>query len=666
MAELGTLSLFFALTLSLYACAGSIIGVRKGLPELVTSARYSAYLTPLPVIVSVMALIGAFLSRDFDIQYVAEHSNAAMSRAYAWVAFYAGNEGSILFLAAAFAISAAIALALAPRLHQASLAYTCAVITGILTFFLGVLVFMANPFEATAVPVPDGRGMNPLLTHPGMFAHPPMLMTGLVTVTVPFAFAMGSLLAGRTGDEWVDTGRTWALVSWSILGAGLLLGGWWAYTILGWGGFWAWDPVENAGFMPWLALTAFVHSIMVQKRRGMFRVWNIALINVAFSSSLLGMFINRGGPTPSVHSFADSALGWVFLGFMAVTAIFSFGVLFRHMGSLRNAQRLESKLSRESAFLVNNLLFLAIAFVIIWGQVFPVLSDTVTGVTITVGEPFYNQVNGPLLLAVVFLMGIGPLVPWRRGSLAQLRRALLLPFVIALAVALVLLGLGITKPIALLSVGLSVAVAVGIFREWHRGTRARHRNGESYPVAFARLISANRPRYGGYVVHLAVVMMALAIVGTYFYETQRDVRLAPGETAEVSGYSITYIESEQRDFPDRAQRIATVEFFNEDGESLGLFRPEQSFYPAFNLRPARAAIHSTPLEDVYVIPNDFFPDGTVGFRILVNPMVMWMWIAGPVMVLGTLIALWPARQKARAPTAISMPSAIHRYAPVAE
>jgi len=666
LAELGTLSLFFALALALYACAGSIIGVRRNLPELVTSARYSAYLTPLPVVLAVMALVGAFLSRDFDIKYVAEHSNAAMSRAYAWVAFYAGNEGSILFLAVALAIAAAVALALAPRLHQASLAYTCSIITGVLAFFLAVLVFLANPFEAAAVAVPDGRGMNPLLTHPGMFVHPPMLMTGLVTVTIPFAFALGSLLAGRTGDEWVDTGRTWALVSWSILGAGLLLGGWWAYTILGWGGFWAWDPVENAGFMPWLALTAFVHSIMVQKRRGMFRVWNIALINVAFTSSLLGMFINRGGPTPSVHSFAESVLGWVFLGFMVVTALFSFGVLFRRMNNLRNAQRLESRLSREAAFLVNNLLFLAIAFVIIWGQVFPVLSDTVTGVTITVGEPFYNQVNGPLLLAVVFLMGIGPMVPWRRGSLAQLRRALLLPFIIALAVALVLIGFGITKAFPLLAVGLAVAVTVGIFREWYRGTRARHRSGESYPIAFARLISANRPRYGGYVVHLAVVLMALAIVGTYFFETQRDVRLAPGQTAEVSGYSITYIDSEQRDFPDRAQRIANVEILNEGGESLGLFRPEQSFYPAFNLRPARAAIHSTPLEDVYVIPNDFFPDGTVGFRILVNPLVMWMWIAGPVMVLGTLIALWPARQKARAPAAISMPPVPRAYAPAAE
>ena len=666
MAELGTLSLFFALILALYACVGSVFGVRRSLPELVTSARYSAYLTPLPVAISVLALVGAFLSRDFDVKYVAEHSNAAMSRAYAWVAFYSGNEGSILFLAAALSIVAAIALALAPRLHQASLAYTCGIITGVLAFFLAVLIFLANPFETTAVAVPDGRGMNPLLTHPGMFVHPPMLMTGLVTVSIPFAFAIGSLLAGRTGDEWVDTGRTWALVSWGILGAGLLLGGWWAYTILGWGGFWAWDPVENAGFMPWLVLTAFVHSIMVQKRRGMFRVWNIALINVAFTSSLLGMFINRGGPTPSVHSFAESVLGWVFLGFMVVTALFSFGVLFRRMSLLRNAQQLESKLSRETAFLVNNLLFLAIAFVIIWGQVFPVISDTVTGVSITVGEPFYNRVNGPLLLAVVFLMGIGPLIPWRRGSLTQLRRALLIPFATALAVDLILIGFGITKPFPLLAVGLSVAVAVGIFREWYRGTRARHRGGESYPVAFLRLISANRPRYGGYVVHLAIVMMALAIVGTYFFDTQKDVRLAEGQSAEAAGYTITYLETEQRDFPDRTQRIASVEIFDEDGESLGIFKPEQSFYPAFSLRPARAAIRSTPLEDVYIIPNDFFPDGTVGFRILVNPLIMWMWVAGPVMVLGTLIALWPGRRASRAPAPAPTPSINPAYASASE
>ena len=340
---------------------------RKGLPELAISARYATYLIPLILLISIMSLVSAFVSRDFQVRYVAENSSLAMSKAYAWVAFYAGNDGSILFIAAVLSIAAAVSLALAPKLSGASLAYTNAVLMTVLGFFLFVLFFLANPFETTAVAPADGRGINPLLTHPGMFVHPPLLMTGLITVTVPFAFAMGHLLAGRTGDDWVDTARSWALIGWGVLGTGLLLGGWWAYTILGWGGFWAWDPVENAGFMPWLVMTAFIHSIMVQKRRGMFRVWNIVLINLAFTSALLGMFINRGGPTPSVHSFAQSILGWVFLGFMAFSVLFAFGLLFHRIGRLRNAQSLESKLSREAAFLVNNMLFLGMAFVIIWG-----------------------------------------------------------------------------------------------------------------------------------------------------------------------------------------------------------------------------------------------------------------------------------------------------------
>ena len=644
MSELGTLSLLFALLLAAYSVVGSVIGVRKGLPELGTSARYATYLVPLPLLIATMSLVGAFLSRDFQVEYVAENSNRAMPKIYSWVAFYAGNDGSILFLGVALSIMAAIAIALAPRLSKASLSYTNAILMAVLTFFLFVLVFLANPFDTSAVAPTDGRGINPLLTHPGMFVHPPLLMTGLIAVTVPFAFAIGALLAGRTGDDWVDTGRAWALVAWGILGTGLLLGGWWAYTILGWGGFWAWDPVENAGFMPWLVLTAFIHSIMVQKRRGMFRVWNIALINIAFTSALLGMFINRGGPTPSVHSFAESVLGWVFLGFMAFVAFASFGLLFHRMPMLKNAQPLESKLSREVAFLVNNLLFLAIAFVIIWGQVFPVLSELVTDASITVGEPFYNQVNGPLLLGLVFLMGIGPLLPWRHSSLGQVRKALLLPFAAALLVTMVLLVIGVTKPYPLLAFGLVTVIATGILREWVRGTMARHRKGESHPMAFLRLIAANRPRYGGYVVHLSVVLIALAVVGTYFYDTQRDVVLAPGERVTVEGYDIEYIEASHTQFPDRTESVARVTV-ERDGRVLGTYDAKQAFYPRFSIAPSRAAIRSTPIEDLYIIPNDFFEDGTVGFRIMVNPLIMWMWIAGPVMILGTMIALWPQRRR---------------------
>lgn len=645
MSELGTLSLLFAMVLAMYSMVGSVMGVRKGLLELSASARYATYLIPIPVILAVMTLVGAFLSRDFQVRYVAENSSLAMDRIYAWVAFYAGNDGSILFLASVLAIMAAIAIALAPRISRASLAYTNALLMTVLAFLLFVLVFLANPFETTSVAPPDGQGINPLLTHPGMFFHPPILMTGLIAVTIPFAFAMGALLAGRTGDDWVNTGRTWSLIAWSVLGTGLLLGGWWAYTILGWGGFWAWDPVENAGFMPWLVLTAFIHSIMVQKRRGMFRAWNIALITMAFTSALLGMFINRGGPTPSVHSFAQSVLGWVFLGFMAATALFGFGLLIYRMSELRSSQPLESKLSREAAFLVNNVLFLAIAFVIIWGQVFPLISELVTDVSITVGEPFYNQVNGPIFLALIFLMGVGPLLPWRQASLVQVRKSLLVPLCAALLLVALLLILGISKPYALISFGLVAIVGAGIVREWARGTLARHRKGENYVLAFGRLIAANRPRYGGYVAHLSVVMIALAVVGSYFFDTQRDVTLAPGERVTVEGYDIEFIDANQTLFTDRTESVARVQV-EKNGKVLGIYEPTQDFYPRFSIAPARAAIRSTPMEDLYIIPSDFFTDGSVRFRILVNPLVVWMWIAGPVMILATLIALWPQRSRA--------------------
>ena len=289
----------------------------------------------------------------------------------------------------------------------------------VLTFFLAVMAFMANPFDKLPFVPADGEGINPLLTHFGMFFHPPALMAGLIGITVPFAFALGSLLARQTGDEWVDPGRVWGIIAWVLLASGLLLGSWWAYTILGWGGYWFWDPVENAAFMPWLALTAFIHSIMVQKRRGMFRMWNIALINVAFGLALYGMFMNRGGSVPSVHSFGASSLGWVFLMFLVIGVIVPFAIFFWRYHLLKSAQNLDSMLSREAAFLVNNLLLLGIAFVTLWGTVYPLISRLTSGEEITVARPFYDQVNGPLMLALIFLMGIGPMLPWRRANWRQ-------------------------------------------------------------------------------------------------------------------------------------------------------------------------------------------------------------------------------------------------------
>lgn len=645
MAELGSISLLIALVLAVYSGLGSLVGARLGLSGLLVSARHATYLSPVAVGLATASLVGAFVSKEFQIEYVAAHSSRAMESQYIWVAFYAGNEGSLLFIAMSLALLAAAAVFFAPRVLWPSLPHVNFVLMAVLAFFLAVTVFLANPFSELPVAPADGQGMNPLLTHPGMFLHPPLLMAGLIAVVVPFAFGIGGLMSGKTGDEWVDAGRIWGILAWAVLGIGILLGAWWAYTILGWGGYWAWDPVENASFMPWLALTAFIHSIMVQKRRGMFRMWNLALVIISFGFAEFGMFINRGGPVPSVHSFGQSTLGWVFLVFMGLTLLLSFGLFFFRFNSLKSTQNLESSLSREAAFLVNNLLFLLIAFVTLWGVIYPLISDMFQGEIITVGAPFYNKVNGPLFLLLILLMGVAPFLPWRHASWANIRRALTVPVGAALATAALLVLFGVSTPYAVISFALGALVVAGIVREWVRGAQSRHKRGEAYPIAFARLIAANRPRYGGYIAHLAVVLLALGITGSSFYDIQRDVALAPGEMADVGDYTIQYIGSSSTEMADKTRLMAEVKVFRGDSY-LGTYNARRDFYPLLDMTSTQAAIRTTPIEDLYIIPGEFLDDGRVVFRVLVNPLVVWMWISGPMLALGVLVALWPKREAA--------------------
>ena len=647
MADLGTAAITIALALTLYSVVASFAGAQRRQPAMTASGLRANYLTTMALAVAVAALVVAFLDNDFSIRYVAGHSSFAMPRIYTWVAFYAGNEGSLLYVAFALSGMAALSMALAPRRMGLQRPYANGVLMMILGFFLLVLLVLANPFVQTETAPADGVGINPLLTHPGMFIHPPMIMVGLVAIAVPFALAAGGLISGRIDDEWVDAGRIWGLVAWVLLALGLMLGAWWAYTILGWGGYWAWDPVENAAFMPWLALTAFIHSIMVQQRRGMFRMWNIALINISFTLGAFGIFINRGGPVPSVHSFGASTLGWVFLIFLGVTVLASFGLFFYRLAALRSVRSLESMLSREAAFLVNNLLLLGIAFVTLWGVVFPIISELVLGETITVGEPFFNQVNGPLMLALIFLMGVGPLLPWRKATWRSVRRAILLPLAAALVVAGALAAGGIWRPVVLVAMGINTLVVVSILQEWVRGTLARRRlTGAMLPVAFGQLMLSNRPRYGGYLVHIAIVMLAFGIIGSSFYNLERDLFLSIGERADIGDYSVEFADIETTTFADRTERVATMRLFR-GGEFIGTVNAWHGVYPQFNMLSTRAGLRSTPIDDLYIIFSEVQPDGrTAAFRLLVNPLVWWMWLAGPFVVLGTLIALWPSRQRA--------------------
>ena len=645
MADLGSITLMLALALAAYAVVGSLVGQWRRAPELVVSARYATYLTPLMLGVATLALVSAFVNHNFELRYVAGHSNLAMDPWLTWVAFYAGNEGSMLFLALIFAGVAALAVWRASDEVRPALPYTTAVLMLITVFFVAVMMTMANPFVELPVVPADGQGINPLLTHFGMFIHPPLLMAGLIGLGIPFAFAMGHLMAGQTGDEWVDTARIWALVVWATLTVGLLLGAWWAYTILGWGGYWAWDPVENAGLLPWLPLTAFVHSIMVQRRRGMFRMWNMALIIMAWGFAMYGMFMNRGGPVPSVHSFGQSTMGWVFLIFLGVNLIGAFGLFFWRYSRLKSAAPLESHLSREAAFLLNNLLFLMIALVTLWGVVYPRVTDVFRGVTITVGRPYFDTVAGPLFLALIVLMGIGPLLPWRRASGNSLARLLRFPVAVGVATALVTVALGANSFIPALAFGVCGMALAGILREWARGTQVRHTKGESYPVAFTRLVASNRPRYGGYIAHIGIILLAFAATGSSFYSVQDDFSLAPGERAVLGDYEVEYISSTAEARADRIEYRADVVVYK-GGEPIKRLQPGYAFYPAFSMASTRAGIRSSPVEDLYILASEFSDDGRALFKIRINPLIIWMWLAGPLFVLGTVVALWPERQKA--------------------
>ena len=652
--EAGQIALALAFAVSLYAAFASILGVARRSSELLVSGRLGIYSVPVLLLVATSALVYAFVTSDFSVRYVAENSSLSMPRAYTWVAFYAGNAGSMLYIAVIFSIMVVFAIAAIRKRLPYTAPYATGIAALVLAFLLGVMLFLANPLARLETVPMDGQGINPLLVHFGMFIHPPLQMAGLVSVAIPFAIAIGAMVAGKGGsDEWVDQGRLWGMISWLILTVGLMLGSWWAYTILGWGGYWAWDPVENSALMPWLAMTAFVHSIMVQKRRGMFRMWNMMIIIVAFTMAQLGMFINRGGPVPSVHSFAQSSMGWLFLMFMAVTLIASTALFIWKSDTLRSRGQLESMLSRESAFLAQNVLFLTVAFATLWGTIFPIFQEAASDTVVTVGRPFFDRVNGPMLLVIVMLMGVGPVLPWRRAAPRNVLRTLRYPLGVAAIAGVVLAVLGLRQPVALIAFMTCAAVFTVILHEWGRGTLARHRRGEPYHLAFVRLLSANRPRYGGYVVHIAIIMLSAGAIASSFYSVKRDFVMAPGDTKTLGEYTFTYTGSSQAVFPDRIEEYAQFEAYK-DGRYIGVMEPMRADYPAFRIASTQGAIHSTPIEDFYIVPSEFAGGGQAVFRVLINPMVWWMWASGPVMVLGTLLALSPRRRPSLAE--VSLPA----------
>jgi len=670
MADLGLMSVLLGLALSAYAAIASVVGVKKRMPELLVSSSRSLHMTTLVTVVASLALITAFVQNDFSIKYVSDHSNTVMDRAFVWVAFYAGNQGSLLFILLVLAVASSLSVWLAPKRLARSMPWTIAILGATQFFYFFVLAFYASPFELNDVGPLDGRGINPLLTHPGMFSHPPLLMGGLITITIPFAFASGALIAGNYGDDWIDVARVTSIISWGVLGTGMLLGAWWAYTILGWGGYWAWDPIENVALMPWLVMTAFIHSIMVQKRRGMFRMWNIAMLNIGFVLAQLGMFINRGGPVVSVHSFASSTLGVIFLSFMMISLVFAFALFLWRMPELKSDRAMESFMSREASFLINNFLFLAVMAVTLWGVLFPLFSDLARDVSVSVSAPYFDRANGPILLGIVLMMGVGPLLPWRKSSARSLKQWFVWPTIIGIITIIVLVLLGVKRPVAILSFGVVAFVAAAILEEWWRGTVSRHRAGDNWALAWWRLVNGNRPRHGGYIVHISILMLGLGIIGTNFYQQRTDGALGLGESLVIDNYRVEYVSNGDASRSDRIAQWAEMSVFNIDrqdyiqefefaeaqgadgftikdsslrpnDEYIGQIEPWHGFYLDFNMASVRSGIRSTIAEDLYVIPRDFLSDGRVSLAVSINPLAWWLWASGPFFVIGTMVALWP-------------------------
>ena len=651
MTLLGHLSLWLAFLVGLWGAVTGFAGGLQGRADLQQSARHATVALFGALVVAVISLEVAIFRHDFNIEYVAAYTSRNLPTFYLWSALYAGQKGSLLFWATVLSLFAMLAQLLTSRRHRAYLPYVAGVTCLVATFFVAVLLFAANPFERMTFTPVDGRGMNPQLQNPGMVFHPPMLYLGYISITIPFAFAIAALLSKKLDADWLVAVRKWTLVSWLFLAVGLLLGMWWAYVELGWGGYWAWDPVENAALLPWLVMTAFLHSVMIQEKRGMLKKWNLALIIGAWLLSIFGTFITRSGVIASVHSFTQSSVGYFFLVFLVVAAAASFTLYATRLPLLTAEARLESMVSREASFLFNNLLFIGIAFSVLWGTLFPILSELVQGTKVTVGPPFFNQVNVPLGLALLALTGIGPLIAWRRASMPNLRRQFAVPVTAGVFVFLILMVAGMRDFGALMAVSLGGFVVATVLQEFARGARARHRQfGEPVALAALRLIGRNRRRYGGYIVHVGMVLLFVAFAGMAF-KTETQATLRPGESATLKSpyghvYTLTHLGVSQYHALNRQVTAALVDV-RRDGKPLGRLKTEKRQHvdgagnPTFE-PSTEVGIRSGLREDLYIVLGGLV-DGTeqAVYRFTINPLVWWVWFGGYVLVLGGLIVLWP-------------------------
>ncbi len=647
MVDIGYFSLLLAVMGSLYSVISAIIGARYERKEFIHSSINAAYAVAGLMSIAMAALLWAFFTHDYQVSYVANYSNNNLPLLYTLSAVWGGQEGSLLLWGWLLAVFTAIVMLQNRRQNRELIPYVTAVLMSVELFFLILMTFITSPFSRLDFVPADGQGLNPLLQNPGMLIHPPTLLIGYVGFTVPFAFAMAALITGRLGDVWIRSTRRWTMFSWFFLGVGILLGAQWAYVELGWGGYWAWDPVENASLIPWLTGTAYLHSVMIQERKNMLKVWNVSLIIVTFLLSIFGTFITRSGIISSVHSFGQSALGPFFLGFTGATLVAAVILINNRLPYLKSTNELDSLISRESSFLFNNLILVGAAFSIFLGTIFPIISEAVTGMKITVGAPFFNQVNVPIGLALLFLTGICPIIAWRKTSGRNLRKNVMLPFLIALAGGITLYAAGIGRGYSLLSFSLSILVLTTIAIEFIRGVRARHAmKDEPRIVALGKLIWQNKRRYGGYFVHIGIVLIFIGITGSSAFKVEKEAHLSRGESVKLRNYTIAYENTAQYPTANKIVTAATLSLWR-DGEKIGSLNPAIETYEHAEVQTtSEVAIRTTLKEDIYVILAGYEPESLAAtFKLIIRPLMAWIWIGGVMLAIGTIVAMLPDRRE---------------------
>jgi cytochrome c-type biogenesis protein CcmF len=648
MENLGSLAILLALCVALYAVVASVVGRVKRKPFLIVSGGRAVYCVWLLITMASGILVYALLTGNFSFSYVAEHSNKTMPVLYKFAAWWGGQEGSLLFWSWLLSGYSAVVVFTNRRRFRDMMPWVVGVLATVQTFFLILNNFIANPFRMLALDkmitaVPDGNGLSPLLQYPAMAIHPPMLYLGYVGFSVPFAFAMGSLITRQPGDAWIFTTRRWTLVTWLFQSTGVMLGMAWAYHVLGWGGYWGWDPVENASLLPWLAGTAFLHSVMMQEKKGMMKVWNMVLIATTFFLCILGTFLTRSGVVQSVHAFARSEIGKYFVTFMALGIAATVYLILDRLDYLKSEAQLESVVSRESSFLFNNLILLASCFAVLWGTLFPVISEAVSGDKISLDPDWYNRLMVPIGLFLLLLTGVGPLFAWRRTSVDSLRRNFQIPGIASLVLVGALVAMGVRHVYALISFGFCLFVALTVIMEFFKGARSiAAKNSMNLLRATVELTHRNTRRYGGYLVHMGIVLMFIGFTGHAF--NQADTReLNVGDTMQVGSYTLKMVDLKEGDTPVYEWHRATVQVYK-DGELLSTLEPEKRFYIASKQGTSEVGIRQRLNDNVYLNFGGMSDDNKRAIiQAYVFPLVSWIWIGGLVLIGGTLVCLVPSK-----------------------